>query len=469
MAENAPTKTADYAVTFPHVIKTELKYPHQLTAADYVGVHIPDARPVLAWYFRVMTGGLTYENFVHSAGNRSQANVLTRENFENARSISAQGFSYADVEDLFGRELPELKAIPIDADLFCTREHDASAVAAVNSVYGHRGLQIANTTKLLYQKRPDYIPILDLFVRLATNIPWIPDTPSLRQRCSEALEKQRLDGMSESQALAVLSEQFSDSRNFSAIALALQQFRHVVKIGENRMSLQNLQSWAEADPEATVGLRLSSMRILDILAWSLVWHLKRDSKSIETDSKTGMLTFRLADDVEVTDSLALPTAAVDAASEAECYEMAENLFDSKAAEKRLDGGRGGFLMDEIRAMFKMLQADEREQQGLGPSGNPRPPILLFSVECVYIWRHRLVIAGSGNRIHFAYFRLRNRTPIDLRKPDGTCVSTEICGLDLDPFNPDVGIMLPAGFTEDDIPIGTEVWLPEVSLAPLQQG
>src|SRR5262245_18795142 len=100
MTHNTAPESASFAITFPNVIGTELKYPHELAPSDYVCAQIPDPRPILSWYFSVMAGGRAYEKFVHSAENRSQANVLTRDNFVNARNISALGFSYADVEDL---------------------------------------------------------------------------------------------------------------------------------------------------------------------------------------------------------------------------------------------------------------------------------------------------------------------------------------------------------------------------------
>jgi hypothetical protein len=57
--------------------------------------------------------------------------------------------------------------------------------------------------------------------------------------------------------------------------------------------------------------------------------------------------------------------------------------------------------------------------------------------------------------------VRRSDPIELRKPDGSCVFTSVESVEIldrvDRSN-SVVVVLPAKFTKRDLPVGTEIWL-----------
>jgi len=97
------------------------------------------------------------------------------------------------------------------------------------------GIDVANATKLLYQKRPLLFPILDKNVRRIMSIYWVG--------------------------------QYSAADYIEVFKLALHRFREIVTHGPNEDSLQRIQQWLEAEPSVTQGISLSKLRIIDILAW----------------------------------------------------------------------------------------------------------------------------------------------------------------------------------------------------------
>src|SRR5439155_14880752 len=97
-----------------------------------------------------------------------------------------------------------------------------------------RGIQIANTCKIMYQKRPRLIPILDEYARLALDIPWYQTGTECFQR-------------------------------------GLAQVRQFAGYAENITVLQRLSRWLSDQTEMTKGLSLSMVRLIDILAWGATW------------------------------------------------------------------------------------------------------------------------------------------------------------------------------------------------------
>lgn len=233
-----PAPATPYAFTFPRVIRTGLNYQGKLTPTDHQRVDVPDARKVIGWYFRQMYDGVAYERFVHSEANRSSPNTLTRENFEYTRKVTGIGWSYVDVEGLIGRTFEELEQIPVDADIFETTALDTPAVRLLTHLHDDwKGIAVANATKLLYQKRPRLIPILDDFARRAMGVHWTSDTPS-------------------------------------AFALGFSRVREVAAFGWNPQSLDRLLVWLADNPDATAGLALSRLRVVDVLAWCVIWQFE---------------------------------------------------------------------------------------------------------------------------------------------------------------------------------------------------
>jgi hypothetical protein len=160
---------------------------------------------------------------------------MTAKYFENAARVRARGWSYSGVSPLIDLDWPELVRIPPDADLFDSDDFEGAAVTALTSLYGHRGIQIANAGKLFYQKRPGLIPILDNNARQALNVPWL-----------------RTNGGEE------------------VFRLGFQRIREVTRYSENRGVLEQLHEWVSLNPSLTGGLTLSRLRILDILAWGII-------------------------------------------------------------------------------------------------------------------------------------------------------------------------------------------------------
>jgi hypothetical protein len=85
--------------------------------------------------------------------------------------------------------------------------------------------------------------------------------------------------------------------------------------------------------------------------------------------------------------------------------------------------------------------------------------LLFKVEDSFTVRTRgLVIIPGIVPQGDERFRVGGR--LELRRPDGVVLNTQILGLEfLNPMPPDyaIAVLLPLGLTTDEVPLGTEVW------------
>jgi len=218
-------------ITFPEVLD-RLDYPNRVTAA-------PVTIDAVAWitsYFQEMTGGVEYERFAQEELAKGSLNALSSENFSNIRNVSGRGWSGTDVEPLFGKAIPELERIPVAADVFKTKEFDRDVARAVHSLCQVKGIEIANATKLLYQKRPRLIPILDSYARQALNLPWNDD--------------------------------YSFEGYRSVVAGALWNIRDIER--RNSDELKQLENWLNRERQVTHGLKLSRLRIVDILAWGII-------------------------------------------------------------------------------------------------------------------------------------------------------------------------------------------------------
>lgn len=213
-------------VTFSRVL-AKLNWAHHLMASDYTTAQV-DAKETLQTYFRTMNLGVEFERHVQSQENRSSPNSLTRSNFSNARRLHSQGWSYNSVGELIDCEFDQLAAIPEDASLFAGAQYDDDLIDLLDELCGATGIQVANATKLVYQKRPALVPILDQYARESLGIGWV-----------------------------------NDNREFFRYA-----FRRVRDF-ESRWAtaLTATEVWLKEEPGITGGLNLSRIRIIDILAW----------------------------------------------------------------------------------------------------------------------------------------------------------------------------------------------------------
>ena len=275
LGEPAALPRVSFAVTFPHVILGELKYADRLAAADYQCITVPDGRQLLQWYFRTMTGAKEFEWYVQGAENRAQPDVLTRDNFTNIRRIAGIGWSNSEVAPLVDQALPELGQIPLDADLLKTNAYDDLVVRLVEGLSECRGIKITNASKLLYQKRPALIPILDSWVRQALNVPYTWDGDRQREAGLKFFTQEVFPAQDAFPALAILALWFHFEPGLGPVGLGLRQVRYVVGVSHNHKALENLTRWLSSKADITEELRqLSTIRLLDILAWSVMWHLK---------------------------------------------------------------------------------------------------------------------------------------------------------------------------------------------------
>jgi hypothetical protein len=271
-----------YRFSFPEVIATHLKYFDRLAPTDYTSADIPDGRRMLEWYFRWATSGRKYEQEIHEKWNADVPNALTRKNFANARRVSSIGWSYEGVADLIDQPLPELALVPAAADLFQSNRFDEHVIKLGERLMSIRGLQVANVTKLLYQKRPYLVPILDSWVRQATNVPYCWDGPSRRQAGLSRTSNRKLQHGDGFTSLDNVCFWLDLDSNLGAFGIAFRQFRHLMGYSNNRRALFNLESWiAEGGLAEEAIPSLSTVRILDVLAWSLIWHMKHKADGSE--------------------------------------------------------------------------------------------------------------------------------------------------------------------------------------------
>jgi hypothetical protein len=176
--------------------------------------------------------GVSFEVFVNSEENTSMPDVLTCENLHAARQLHARGFSNATLSSFLDWPLDRLADIPLHADLFTTKVHDASAIELLCDLCMLPGVKAANATKILYQKRPRLVPILDQYARLAIGLPWHGTNSR------------------------------SDFKEMFRSAFAA--LRWLARFGENATILGAL---ARQSAQVCDGVALSRVRIIDILAW----------------------------------------------------------------------------------------------------------------------------------------------------------------------------------------------------------
>lgn len=221
---------------FPSVIR-EVKYTRQLHEADRrsLVLTVDEALHLLRQYCAEMNLGIEYDRRIRQPWNADNPNCLTEQNLTVARLIHAQGFRNDDLADLLNRPIAALAEIPLDGDLFATEEHDRAAAMAMGLLDEFKGINVANATKLLHQKRPGMFPILDSFVRRAIGLCW-PEA----------------EGQAGYQQL-------------------LREYRAFLKHDENTPALQHIiQGLGEAETEHFVGK--PRVRVLDALAWSVIYY-----------------------------------------------------------------------------------------------------------------------------------------------------------------------------------------------------
>jgi len=226
---------SDFTITFPRVLRS-VDWEDKISPVDVACVEIVDASEIIRNYFAEMNLGVEYERQISASWNTATPNQITKENVNNANRIHAR-LSAPQLQGLLGRDIPQLHSIPIDADLLTTDAYDSFAAKVLAELDDWPRVDAANATKLAYQKRPTFFPILDSFVRRAIGLAWVrgPFIP--------------------------------------AYVKLLRQYRSFATAPRNADVLTKLKTWLTDSPKITHGLTLSRVRVLDIIAWgTIVYH-----------------------------------------------------------------------------------------------------------------------------------------------------------------------------------------------------
>lgn len=223
----------DWTFEFPEVLQ-RMDYADRIPPDQRRVVRI-DAREAVERYLREMNLGMEYERFVQSDANAGEPNRITRGNLEAAKLIHSMGWSYEGLSELVDQEIEELRSIPLQADFFETREYDRHAIDALLRLWRYRGVQVANATKFLYQKRRWLIPILDSYARQALGAAWTRGENTAGYR--------------------------------EAFRIGFVQARRVYHHEGNAALIDRVLSWLDQDQALSQGLHCSRVRVLDMLAW----------------------------------------------------------------------------------------------------------------------------------------------------------------------------------------------------------
>jgi len=193
-----------------------------------------DARDVLARYF----DGAAPRPRVSSAASSRSTSPRTRRvrpSIDAAQCVHAR-ISRASAREIRRTRLPDLQDIPETTDALATAAQDAVVVAMVVRLAAIRGIGVAKATKLLCQKRPALVPMLD---SVACPVLGVPDFDAPGEKVRRAYAR----------------------------------FRELAAHSGNAATLTNLRGWFDARPPivAPTGCvsfaRVSLLRAVDVLAW----------------------------------------------------------------------------------------------------------------------------------------------------------------------------------------------------------
>jgi len=221
---------------FPQVLR-QLEYDRNLGARDRrsVRLSIDAAINLLIAYSKDMYQGIAFDNQIRQQWNLADPHSICAENLNAARLIHAQGFSNSTFDTFLGQPFRGLVDIPADADLFTTTRFDRPAAIALAILDDLRGIATANSTKILHQKRPGLIPILDEFVRRALNLTW------------------------------------NEHEGIPGYLRHFERYRAFRDVGENRAALDTIIARLPSS-EARHFADKPLVRIVDALAWSLIYY-----------------------------------------------------------------------------------------------------------------------------------------------------------------------------------------------------
>ncbi len=121
-----------------------------------------DADRVTEDYAKRMGRGVKFTAQIMAPENLKDPNKILLMNLQNVRNVHGMGFRCNDLRnDLDTRDLEALSEIPPDADILESIEWDEPATQLIDSICAAKGVQLANATKILCQKRPRFFPMID--------------------------------------------------------------------------------------------------------------------------------------------------------------------------------------------------------------------------------------------------------------------------------------------------------------------
>lgn len=220
--------------TFPRFL-SKMDYVDRLSSSDRSRRTV-DAVETVRYYLDNMSMGMAYQRHVVSPLNRNAPNRLTTDDLSNARNLHSMGWSWSDVSEVLDVDFPELAAIPPDADLLATNAHDEPLAELLYRLCRVRGIEIANATKFVHQKRPALVPILDAYARRSLNVPWL-------RRYEEPAYK-------------------------SVFRTAFSSIRELCRDEANRVALERVEAWLGNG--IVQQFAFTRVRVVDILAWQVV-------------------------------------------------------------------------------------------------------------------------------------------------------------------------------------------------------
>lgn len=217
---------------FPNALE-KLDYQDRLPPGAFNPAYINDAWQSLVDYFTQETLGLACQRYL--AGRRGPA-VVSEQDLAAIRNLRAQGFSSEQGRQLIGLSLEEL---PGDVDLDRAPPPVLDRlVHLLTEISLHDGFSIANTTKLAHLLRPRLVPMLDQPTRQALGLAWLRGGNHERGPNSRCF----------AQGLRMTKEVF-DWHNNRRILLEIRE-----KLASHAMLL---------------GLAISDVRVVDVLAWRM--------------------------------------------------------------------------------------------------------------------------------------------------------------------------------------------------------
>lgn len=227
-----------YALRLPVALAEGVRRPERTRA-----LLLDDMRRALADHFQLGMGAWLFEARLRQPENLALPHSFTFESYRAVAGLRPR-LDWNDVAHVCGPALPRLEAIPEDARLFgAWEELETPTLDLLCYLTGELGLSVGVATAMVYQKRPDLVPVLDRPTRIAFGIP--APQPSRR----------------------------------ALFRTALLRIRETAAQPENAVALDTTVAWLGRHPEVTRYLALTPLRVLQLAAMAAV----EEARLVPTD------------------------------------------------------------------------------------------------------------------------------------------------------------------------------------------